>query len=1371
MNGNVSAAQDDAGPITTPANYALQTSLDAWGAQINALLAAPLTYSNSWLKFPITFLNAFFTSSVVADRFSYQLNGLASLINQFVPPFKMVDGAPSTITPASVTAAVLAGAIVVFNYAQNPDPIAWGNEAMSLGAAMVALASGDLINGLSDPITSAASGAFLSPKTVLDSTINLGVPANPVSLMMYVVVVAIFQRFADVATDHAPVVTDMQQTSTRLPGASGTTVSGYVQFYDADGDPITSYGFTEPNDSRFTVTVVDGTNGRMNWTVWDWNPLGASTPKTLTFTLTVLAQGDGEISVLHPYMPDGDTATTQKTVTVTVYYNQAVGSMTNTVASTSALGVVRGVVSTPASPDNPTTYTLNGASGGTAYTANGGIVKLNAATGAYVYTPNRASSATTDTFQLTSTDSFGHAYTTAVSVPVSSASPVTTFNTRTGTVTGGLTIPTGSADVGLMNYSLGTGPNPARGTVTVNADGTFVYTRSSTAGSQPTTDSFTILGTDSTGKTVTVALVNVNATLGNSAPVGTGLTTDSPVGAPTYNAGGGPRDEQHTTGTLHATDADGDPVTFTAGTYTTAQGGSISVNANGTFTYDKNVFAPFGVHNSYWHDHAVAGDPGDTFTINVKDSYGATTAVTYSVPIAKLNAAPTVDSGTVNNKTTSAMGVVRGNIAGSDGDGDSLTYSMVGATNGSVYSSGGGIVRINSDGSFSYTPNVGATSDTFQVLVNDGHEGITQATVSLTGLTTPSPTTNVNTGTPGKVTGQFNVPASDSGLYTYSLGTGPSKGAVTFNADGTFSYTRTAGLGHTTTPNDSFTIVATEIGTGKTVTIATISVTPTVANAAPAGNGVTVGSSSLSRVTGPNDKQDTTGTLKAIDADGDAVTWAAGTYSTAQGGSITVNANGTYSYTIQKYAWFGVSDSYWHDHAVTGDPGDTFTINVSDAFGGTTAVTYGIPIEKQNAAPTLSGGVASSSTSGLGVVRGTITGGSDGDGDGLTYTLVGATGGSVYGSSGGIITMSGTSFTYIPKSGTTSDTFQVQVSDNHGGTTTATVTLNGLTTPSPQTNTNGVAGVTNGSLNVPAGDTGLGLTYSLGSAPSKGSVTVNANGTYTYTRTAGLGHTTTTNDFFTIKATDATGKSVIIATINVAPSEINNAPTVTVNGSSGTVTLSGPGSKTNPNAAGVQTVTGMTFVASDADADALLINNKFDGTGTTFALASGGTIATANGGTVTVNSNGTMSYSISQNAAYFHAAAKMGASAAQKTDWFNLTVTDGYGGTSTVKVVVPIYAENRDPGSSANKVGNSWTSIKATDPDGETISTTKLSAVPTDANPGSGYIVSTGDSLTGNLNSGTAALTKFSAFTITVYDGYWRTSNGVVTSTPGQKQV
>ena len=99
------------------------------------------------------------------------------LINQFVPPFKMVDGAPSTITQASVTAAVLAGAIEVFNIAQNPGPIEWGNAAMSLGAAMVA-SPGRSDRRLERSDHLGRVRRLPSPKTVLDKTINLGIPGT-----------------------------------------------------------------------------------------------------------------------------------------------------------------------------------------------------------------------------------------------------------------------------------------------------------------------------------------------------------------------------------------------------------------------------------------------------------------------------------------------------------------------------------------------------------------------------------------------------------------------------------------------------------------------------------------------------------------------------------------------------------------------------------------------------------------------------------------------------------------------------------------------------------------------------------------------------------------------------------------------------------------------------------------------------------------------------------------------------------------------------------------------------------------------------------------------------------------------------------------
>ncbi|PND56730.1 hypothetical protein CRM90_16245 [Mycobacterium sp. ENV421] len=1040
MNGDLTAVQDGAGPITTPAHYDIQTTLDAWAAQLDALVAAPLTGANGWLKFPVTFLDAFFKPSIVVDRLSYGLNGLATLIDQFVPPFKMVDGAPSAITEASVTAAVLAGAIVLFNTSQTVDIPHWIDEAISLAGALQDIAANPVVNGLTandmDGVVGAARAAFLSPKTVLDMTIDLGKAPNPVSLAMYVVVVAIFRRFADVATDHAPVVTDMRQTSQHLPGASGTTVSGYVQFYDADGDPITSYGFTEPDDSRFTVTVVDGTNGRMNWTVWDWNPLGPTTPKTLTFTLTVLAQGDGQISVSKPYMPNGDE--TVKTVTVTVYYNQAVGTMTNTVSSTSSLGVVRGSISTPQNADNPTTFALNGASGGSAYTANGGIVKLNAATGAYTYIPNRASTATTDSFQVVSTDSFGYSYTTSVSVPVSSVSPVTTFNTRTGTVTGNLDIPAGSADSGLMTYTLGTAPNSARGTVTVNADGTFVYTRSATAGSQPTTDSFTILGTDSSGKTVTVAVVNVNATTGNSAPVGNGVT----VGSSKLERIVGPYDKQTTTGTLKATDADGDPVTWAAGTYSTAQGGSITVAANGTFTYTNQKYAWFGVSDSYWHDHAVTGDPGDTFTVNVSDGFGGTTAVTYGIPIEKQNATPTL-SGTVNGTpTVDILGVRRGSInTGSDDDGDSLTYGLVGATLGSAYTANGGIVTMNGT-SFTYIPKVGVTSDSFQVQVNDGHGGITTATVSLTGLTTPGTTTNINKATLGTETGTLNIPSpSDTttlGL-AYSVGTGPSKGTVTLtNTGGTYTYTyvRNSSLGHSTSNVDSFTINATD-ASGKTVTVATISVAPDVANTVPVISTATTDKGStdsnkwrLDTLAGNNRQQTTTGKITATDADGDTLTYSlvdgtthAAVTTTTNGGSVTFNADGSYTYTIVK------DKSYFHAAAKVGASGaavnDTFTVAVSDSLGGVAYTTVTMATYAVNSAPTFVSSSGVTNVFGLKTVSGIKFSDADGDTIGTTrnpsngsagyFAPSGFTGGTdnVQSGTGALVTFTGTYTLYV----------------------------------------------------------------------------------------------------------------------------------------------------------------------------------------------------------------------------------------------------------------------------------------------------------------------------------------------------------------------
>ena len=698
-------------------------------------------------------------------------------------------------------------------------------------------------------------------------------------------------------------------------------------------------------------------------------------------------------------------------------------------------------------------------------------------------------------------------------------------------------------------------------------------------------------------------------------------------------------------------------------------------------------------------------------------------------------------------------GIITANV---DNDaGGIYTYSLAGAgnpggaTTGSTYTANGGVVALNSDGTFTYIPNKSASAtDTFKVLVADGHGGTRTATVSVP-LTTPSPVANIITALPNWVTGKLNVPVADSGLMTYSLGAGASKGTATVNPDGTFIYTRTSDLGHSTSPADAFSVIGTEVATGKTVTIATINVTPVVANNTPVSSGVTVVTSALNNADGIiNRQQVSTGTLGATDVDGDTVVFTAGTYSTANGGSVTINANGSFSYESPKKLRL-TQDLYWHNAATPNSPGDLVTVGVNDGFGGVVNIVYSIPIEKLNNNPSSSVSVDVHAADALGVVRGTITG-SDSDNNNINYTIngsedvlsyglagagnpAGATATSSATANGGIVQVSGNSFTYVPTQGVSADSFKVLVSDGHGGTAVATVNLTSLTTPSPVTNINtSTTNVVTGQLNIPAGDTGLGLTYSVGTQGAKGTVVVNANGTFTYTRTS-AGHSTTPPDSFTIKATDALSRQVTIATVNVTPTVVNNAPAVVLN------TQPTVGSRSGTT----QTTTG-TITWNDADGDALTIN------GQTAPIGSGTiSLATRNGGTVVLRSDGTFTYTRTVSNAQSHQAAKIGAADNERYDYIDVTVADGYGPSTALAVQVAVYASNSAPTiSGGSKSLGNVIFINVNETDGDDLSF---------SHNGSSFTF-------GGRNIGTSTLWGGSSLTVT--DGYYAVVNGVVQNTP-----
>ncbi|PND56732.1 hypothetical protein CRM90_16255 [Mycobacterium sp. ENV421] len=508
------------------------------------------------------------------------------------------------------------------------------------------------------------------------------------------------------------------------------------------------------------------------------------------------------------------------------------------------------------------------------------------------------------------------------------------------------------------------------------------------------------------------------------------------------------------------------------------------------------------------------------------------------------------------------------------------------------------------------------------------------------------------------------------------------------------------------------------------------------------------------------------GTFTAVDGDGNPVSFApadGNTYTSAWGALVTINTySGGYTYTatLPGAAYF---------HAGAAGAYDTVQIPVTSADGAPYTLTFQVKIvSTTNTAPTVSTTVGTADA--LGVVRGTVNG-SDAEGDTLTYSLVsssvsGLSGNSAKTSNGGIVTLNSSTgvFTYTSTTtGGTSASFQMQVDDGHGGTVTQTVTVPNTTSITPANVNTATIGVVTGSVPAPGSDAGM-YTYSLAGGPAYGTVTFDAStGAFTYTRTAS-GHTEPAADSFTVLATDANGRSVTLK-MTVQPTIADTAPTIT-----GTTTSVGSTDTTKwglNTSTWTQTTTGK-LTATDADGDTL-----------TYSLVDGSTHAavttTTNGGTVTFNADGSYTYSITKNQAYFHGAAKIGATGTAVADSFTVAVSDGYGGVAYTTITMPIYAVNSPPvitgfGSLACAfylctVGT----MTISDPDGDSIPEAKITA-----GTGAGYTLATGSVTSWGSGVTTISWTAGGTFgttatanTFTVYDGYYTVTNGVTnTSSP-----
>jgi YVTN family beta-propeller protein/VCBS repeat-containing protein len=291
-----------------------------------------------------------------------------------------------------------------------------------------------------------------------------------------------------------------------------------------------------------------------------------------------------------------------------------------------------------------------------------------------------------------------------------------------------------------------------------------------------------------------------------------------------------------------------------------------------------------------------------------------------------------------------------------------------------------------------------------------------------------------------------------------------------------------------------------------------------------------------------------------------------------------------------------------------------------------------------------------------GAVTGAVTA-TDLDQDPLTYTVTGAP------TKGSLVLNPGGTFTYTPtatarhaastigaSTALTTDTFTISVSDGRGGTAASAVTVNISPTNTPPTIkttsplTSSTTGVVQAQVVGSDADKDP-LTYKITATPTKGTVTL-ASGTYTYTPTAAARHaaaslTATTadkTDTFAITVSDGHGgTAATTVTVNISPS--NSAPT----GAKASITQTDATS-------GV--VTG-AVTATDANNDPLTV-----------------TSTTPTKGSIVINSNGTFTYT--PTAAARQAASSPTATTSTKTDSVTFTVSDGYGGKTTVALALPV---------------------------------------------------------------------------------------------------
>jgi large repetitive protein len=539
------------------------------------------------------------------------------------------------------------------------------------------------------------------------------------------------------------------------------------------------------------------------------------------------------------------------------------------------------------------------------------------------------------------------------------------------------------------------------------------------------------------------------------------------------------------------TDPEGSPLTFSV--VGAPSNGTISMIGNGNYTYTPGLnFTGVALINYEVCDNGLP-------------SYCDTGLL--SITVTPVNDAPdAINDATATNEDTS----VSGNVLSNDLDVDSATLI---ATLASTPSSG--TIMINSDGTYTYTPAtnfVGTVSITYQVCDSGNLCDQAQLTITVNNLNDAPVANDDFLTTPEDVVLTGNVSGNDTdddaAALTYSLVTPPASGTFVLNSNGTFTYTPAANY------NGTITLVYSACDNQSLCDNATVTITVSPINDAP----VAVDDSYST-----DEEINLSGTVAPNDFDIDSSTLTYSFISTTAGGTTTINSDGTFDF-IPVLNFNGVV---------------TITYQVCDAQNVCDVGLLIITVNAVNDAPVANSDNASTLEDTE--VTGTVaTNDSDLDSSILTWSILDDA------DNGNFVMNSFGDFSYLPGSSFFGyDTITYQVCDNGGLCAQTTLTISVGAVNDAPFGINDVFNVNEDQVlseSVATNDNDIendGLTYSLITPPTIGTVLLNANGTFTYTPPTDFSGTISFNYQVCDNGTPSLCDNALV-TINVIA--VNDAP-------------------------------------------------------------------------------------------------------------------------------------------------------------------------------------------------------------------------------------